>query len=159
MEPWKIESNPIKQTVFTLAIIIVGVVLCYGFRNFDSSGFTNSLAGFLLGVLLLVIGIPALVLVGKKKIIVDPIVRSIVIIDVNRFGKKRRDIHFNEINEVFVGMTGKRSNGTMNYYVVLKLNSGEIYRLFYPAYYDGKWDRSVAESRRRRIQEYLEQNN
>lgn len=155
MDTWRIESNPAKQTVLTWAIVVAGLALAYGFRNFDSSGFTNSLAGFLLGILLLIIGVPSILMVGKQTITVDPEARQITIEDASRFGTKSRIIAFNEIDDLHVSRLGNRSEGSVNYYVTLKLKSGKNQPLFFPSYYDGRWDRSVAESRCRRLQEFL----
>jgi hypothetical protein len=155
LDKWQIESNPQKQRALTWAIVVVGLMLAFGFRDFDTSAFTNSLAGFLLGVLLLVIGIPGVFMIAKQEITVDPKARRILIEDTSRFRKKSRAISFHEIAEVDVSSLGNRSEGSVSYYVTLKLRSGESYPLFFPAYYDGRWDRSVAESRRRRIEEYL----
>ena len=157
MEAWKIESNPLKQTVVNWAVIAAGVILVYGFRDFDSSGFTNSLAGFLLGVLLLIVGIPALIMIARQTITVDPVARQILIEDESRWGKKVRSIAFHEIAEASVSRLGSRSDGSVSYYVTLRLVSGETYPLFFPAYYDGRWDRSVAEDRCRRLEGYLGQ--
>jgi hypothetical protein len=141
--------------VLSWAIIVVGLILMYGFRNFDGSGFTNSLAGFLLGVLLLVIGVPAILMVGKQTITVDPNARQITVEDNSRFGVKQKIIPFNEIVDLRVSRLGNRTEGSVSYYVSLKLTSGKNYPLFFPAYYDGRWDRSVAESRCSRLADYL----
>ncbi len=155
MDPWKIESNSVKQSAFTWAIVVVGLVLMYGFRDFDGSGFTDSLAGFLLGVLLLIVGVPGILMVGKETISVDPNARQISIEHASRFGKKNRIIPFNDIIDVHVSSLGNRSEGSVSYYVTLKLSSGKNFPLFFPAYYDGRWDRSIAEGRCSRLEEYL----
>ncbi|HTY36003.1 MAG TPA: hypothetical protein VMH23_02775 [Bacteroidota bacterium] len=155
MEPWRTESNPAKQMMLTAVLVLVGAVLMYGFRNFDSSGFTNSFAGFLLGVLLLVIGIPSLLMVGRQTIVVDPSVRLILIEKANRFGSKTTTISFNEIADLRVSSMGSRTKGMVTYYVTLELVSGKHVPLFFPDYYDGRWDRSVAESRCQRLAECL----
>lgn len=155
MDMWKIESNPVKQTMLAWATAVVGLMLAFGFRNFDSSGLTNSLAGFLLGILLLLVGIPGIFMVGKQSITVDPKACRIMIEDTSRFGKKSRIIPFNEIVEVHVSSLGNRSEGSVSYYVTLRLESGKSFPLFFPSYYDGRWDRSVAENRCSRLQEYL----
>jgi hypothetical protein len=155
MDAWTIESNPAKQTALAWAIVVVGLILAYGFREFDGSGFTNSLAGFLLGILLLIIGVPGIFMVGKQTITVDHEACRIMIEDTSRFGRKNRIIPFNEIVDLFVSELGARSDGSVSYYVTLKLTSGKNYPLFFPSYYDGRWERSVAESRCRRLEEYL----
>ena len=155
MDTWKIESNPAKQTVLTWSIVVVGLILIFGFRDFDGSGFTNSLAGFLLGILLLVIGVPGLFKVGKQSITVDPKACQIIVEDSSRFGAKKQIIPFSEIRDLCVSTTGNRSEGSISYYITVKLTSGKDYPLFFPSYYDGRWDESVAESRCRRLEEYL----
>jgi hypothetical protein len=155
MDTWTIESNPAKQTILTWAMIVVGLILMYGFRNFDASGFTNSMAGFLLGVLLMIIGVPAVLMLGKQTIIVDPKARHILMEDVSRFGSKKKIIPFNDIVDARVSRLGNRTEGSVTYYVTLKLTSGKTFPLFFPAYFDGRWDRSVAESRCSRLEEYL----
>jgi hypothetical protein len=159
VEIWTIESSPRKQSALAWVIIVAGLVLAYGFRDFDSGGFTNSLAGFLLGVLLLAVGIPAAVMGGKQQISVDPGLRRILVEDTRRWGKKSRSIPFDEIAGVRVDRLGNRSDGSVSYYVALKLSTGKTYPLFFPAYYDGRWNRSVAEERCRRIEEYLGRSN
>jgi hypothetical protein len=156
MEPWKIESSPGRQAALAWVILSVGLILAIGFRDFDTSGLTNSLAGFLLGLLLTLIGIGTLVLGGKRTVIVDPAARNISIEDVNRFGEKRRSVSFDEIDHVYVGRLGNREGGSISYDVVLKLKAGENVSLFRPAYFEGTWNRSVMESRCRRLDELLQ---
>ncbi|MDP2300790.1 MAG: hypothetical protein Q8N03_00005 [Ignavibacteria bacterium] len=157
MNNWTIQSNPVKQAVLTIIIIILGLLLMYGFRNFDSSSFSNSLAGFLLGVLLLVIGIPGLVTIGKETITVLPKERKILIVNKNLFRKKNHVLSFNEITTVQIGSLGTRSNGSKNYYLTLQLKSGKSFPLFFPAYYSGRFDRAIAEERRWKLESYLKQ--
>ena len=155
MDTWKIESNPGKQVVLGWIVLVVGLTLAIGFRDFDSSGLTNSLAGFLLGLLLLLIGTGTLLLGGKRTVSVDPEARRVLIEDASRFGQKERSIAFDEVGEVYVDSLGDKEGGSISYDVVLKLTSGEAVSLFRPAYFEGTWNRSVMESRCRRLEEYL----
>ena len=156
MESWKIESSPGKQAAHGWIILLVGMILTVGFRNFDGSGLTNSLAGFLLGLLLLLVGIAALVIGGKRTVTVEPEARRILIEDVNRFGQKSRLISFDEVERVYVGSLGNREGGSISYDVLLKLKIGENVSLFRPACFNGTWSRSVMEDRCRRLQEYIQ---
>jgi len=156
MEPWKIESSPGKQTALGWIILLVGLILAIGFRNFDSSGLTNSLAGFLLGLLLLLVGMTALVMGGKRTVTVDPQAHRILIEDANRFGQKNRMISFDDVERVYVGSLGNREGGSISYDVVVKLKRGENVSLFRPAYFEGTWNRSVMENRCRRLEEYIQ---
>ena len=158
MDSLKFESSTIKQTTLSLGCVVIGLILAYGFRNFDSTGMTNSLAGFLLGMLLLVIGFSAFLVSGKQTIVIDPKARRIVIEDKNYFRKKKKLISFSDIVDTHIGYLGKKSNFVSFYYIVLKLRSGKEYSLFPPGYFfDGGSDRSVMETRRRRLEEYLQQ--
>ena len=156
MDSLKFESDPGKQTALMWACIVTGFILVIGFRDFSGPGLTNSLAGFLLGLLLLLIGIGAFLVNGKQTILVDPDSRVIVVEDTNRFGMKTRQIAFSDIVRVGIGYLGKKSNYVNFYYLFLKLKSGEEYPLFAPGrFYNGTSDRSVMEGRRRQLEEYL----
>ena len=158
MDSWKFESNSGKQTALALACIATGLILAMGFRHFDASGMTNSLAGFLLGVMLLLIGLSAFLAGGQQTIVVDPKSRRIVVEDTNRFGVKKRFILFGDIVDTDIGYFGKRSNDVNFYYIVLKLSSGEKYPLFAPGrFYEGGSDRDVMENRRQRLEECIRQ--
>jgi hypothetical protein len=78
-----------------------------------------------------------------------------VIEDVARFKKKKQIICFNDIVEVYVSELGNRSEGSVSYYVTLRLKSEKNCPLFFPAYYDGRWNKSIAESRCRQLEECL----
>lgn len=156
MEIWTIESNPTKQLIVVIGILIVGIILAAGFRNFTGPGLSNSLAGFLLGVLLIVIGIADIFSHGKQNITIDPHARMMRIVDTNLFSHKERIIGFSEITGTGISHIGDIADGAATFYVQLSLRDGSKYPLFFPAYYDGRHDRSVAENRRRRLDEYLQ---
>lgn len=158
MDSWRSESNSGIQTALSLASIVVGITLVLGFRHFDGSGMTNSLAGFLLGLLLLLIGVSAFVVRGKQVIVVDSGVRQIIVEDTNLFGTNKRLIPFSDIVDTGIGYLGRASNFVIFYYINLKLMNGEEYQLFTPGrFFDGGSDRSVMESRRQRLEECLRQ--
>ncbi|HQG30774.1 MAG TPA: hypothetical protein PLA83_02505 [Deltaproteobacteria bacterium] len=156
MEKWKSESRPGKQLAAAVLSIVVGLVLVVGFHDFTGPGMTNSTAGFLLGVLLLAIGVLGFLVQGRQTVIVDPAARRITIEDRTRFGTKRRSIRFDDIVGVGIGYLGKRSNYVTCYYLVLKLKTGEEYPLFAPGrFYEGVSDRSVVEGWRMRLEKYI----
>lgn len=158
MNSWKFESNPGKQTALSLACIAVGLALAIGFRHFDGPGMTNSLAGFLLGLFLLILGILAFLAQGKQTIVIDPRMGRIVVEDTNRFRTKTRLIPLSDITDTGIGYLGKKSNFVNYYYIVLTLNSGEEYSLFAPGrFFDGGSDRSIMESRRQQLEEWIRQ--
>jgi hypothetical protein len=156
MEEWISRSNPVKQLILSAACAVAGLMLVAGFREFAAWG-SNAGAGFLLGLLLLLIGIPGLLLSGKQTVTVDPKTKRITIEDSNRFGTKKRLIRFGEVEAVSVGYLGKRSNFVTWYYLVLKLRSGEEYPLLPPGrFYEGGSDRSVVSGWKERLQVYLD---
>jgi hypothetical protein len=155
MDVWTSHSNSGKQTVLSLACAMVGVVMVIGFRDFEGWG-SNSLAGFLLGVLLLVIGVSGFLVSGKQTVVIDRGARSISIEDSNRFRTKNRLIPFSDIVDISIGFLGKKSNYVTWYYLVLKLRSGEEYPLFAPGrFFEGGSDRSTVVSWKQRLEEYL----
>ncbi len=95
MELWTSKSNPAKQVALSVACSVVGLVLAIGFRHFSGSG-TNAMAEFLLGVLLLIIGVAVFMASGKQTIVIDAKARRISVEDSNRFGTKKRSIPFSD---------------------------------------------------------------
>jgi len=157
MDSWTSQSNPDKQIILSLACTMVGMVLLIVFRDFSGSG-TNAMAGFLLGVLLLLIGGAAFLVSGKQTIVVDPRARCITIEDSNRFRTKTRSIPMTDIAGISIGYLGKWSNFVTWYYLVLKLKNGEEYPLFSPGrFFEGGSDRSVVASWKQHLEEYLGQ--
>jgi hypothetical protein len=157
MDVWTSQSNSGKQVLISVVCAITGMALLIGFRNFNSAD-SNTLAGFLLGLLLLIIGIPGILFPGNQTVIVDQNSRSITIKDINCFRTKKRSIPFNDITGINIGALGKRSNLVMQYYLVLKLTSGENYSLFSPGlFYKGASDRSTVAGWKQRLETYLSQ--
>jgi hypothetical protein len=156
MDLWASESNSVKQTILAIGCFFIGLVLTIGFRNFTGPGLTNSLAGFLLGLFLLIMSIWSFLLSGKQTVMVDPHARRITIKDINFFSTKTRIIPFSDILHITIGYLGKKSNYVTFYYLVLKLINGEEYPLFAPGrFYDGGSDRAIVEGWRQRLVEYL----
>jgi hypothetical protein len=157
MESWISQSKPGKQMMLSLACVVLGMVFLIVFRDFSSSG-TSAMAGFLLGVLLLLIGAVAFLATGKQTIVVDPGTRCITIEDSNRFRTKKRSIPLSDIVDISIGYLGKRSNFVTWYYLVLKLRSGEEYPLFSPGrFFEGGSDRSIVVSWKQRLERYVGQ--
>jgi hypothetical protein len=159
MEKWISKSQQGKQIALAVVCIWIGAALAFGFHSqLSSPGMTDGKAGFLLGVLLLVIGIAGFLGQGRQTVVVDPAVQRIIVEDRTWFGTKRRSIGFQEIVEIGIGFLGKRSNYVTMYYLVLKLRNGEEYSLFAPGrFYEGASDRSVVEGWRKRLENYIEQ--
>ncbi len=102
-----------------------------GFRHYY--GDSNLLAGFLLGVLLLVIGAVGLLVSGTQTEVVDSVLRRIAVEDKTVLsGTKRREIAFGEVSEISIGYLGKKSDFVQTYNLALKLTNWQEYPLFAP---------------------------
>jgi hypothetical protein len=157
MEKWISKSQPAKQIAAAVAITAVGLALVVGFRNFTGPGLTNSMAGFLLGILLLVIGLLGVLFQGRQTVTVDPGTRRITITDKTLFGTKRQIIAFGDIMQVRIGYLGKKSNYTNFYSLALELRNGKEYPLFAPGrFYPGASNRSTVEGWRARLEQYIQ---
>ncbi len=154
--PWTSQSSQGKQLAVSVGCALAGSVLAAGFRDFGSLR-SNSGAGFLLGLLLLGIGVWGLFAAGKQTVTIDGGTRLITVDDVRLIGgAKQRIIPFGDVLDVTLGFLGKRSNLVKNYYLVLRLRSGESYALFAPGrYFEGSSDRTVVEGWRDRLLGYL----
>jgi hypothetical protein len=157
MELWTSRSNSGKQMLLSAACALVGLILMFGFRDFRAFG-TNAMAGFLLGLLLLLIGVGAFLVSGRQTVVIDPKARSITVEDSNRLRAKKRLIPFSDVVGVGIGYLGKRSTGVTWYYLVLRLKSGEEYSLFAPGrFFEGGRDRAIVEGWKQRLEQYLAQ--
>jgi hypothetical protein len=150
---WRTENNVTTQTWAGIASLGVGLVLVYGFRHHGGLALSDSFAGFLLGWLLLVVGVGSLVWGGQVVVTVDGRRRCVVVEAGNRFRTRRKTFLFKDVanaTDVFVGRLGDRSDGSVSYHVVVRFKSGEEVALFFP-FFDGQYDRQVAESRCQRL--------
>lgn len=157
-DSWQLSSSYGKQLALALLATALGLMLAIGFRHFDATWFTNSLAGFMLDILLLITGVSALLTQGRQTVVIDPRGRAIVVEGTTPFGSKTRVISFDEIADTGIGYLGKSSNFVKFYYIVLRLRNGNKYSLFPPGrFYDGCSDRSTVESHRQRLERLLRQ--
>ena len=155
MDVWTSQSNTNKQTMLSVTCAAVGLFLAIGFRNFSGFG-TNGMAGFFLGVLLLLIGVAGFLVSGKQTVVIDPKSRHITIEESNRFGTKKRIILFSDVVSVSIGYLGKRSNFVTWYYLLLGLKNGEKYPLFSPGrYFEGGSNRAIVANWKKRLEDYL----
>lgn len=155
MELWVSHSRLGLQLALGTGASGVGGALAWVTRDFATKG-GDALAGFLLGVLLLIIGIASVLATGNQTITVDPRKRLIEVSDVRLVGKKLTTIAFRQVADISVGYLGKRSNFVNTYYLILHLTDGREYPLFAPGrFYEGASDRSVVEGWRERLRAYL----
>jgi hypothetical protein len=154
--PWISRSRPTLQFAAAICCTVVGVVLMAGFRGFHDVH-EDAFAGFLLGVLLLVVGLAGLLFTGRQTVTVDARTRRIDVVDSSLLGGRRtRSISFDAITGINIGYLGKRSNYVRNYYLVLHLLDGKDYPLFAPGrFYEGSSNRGTVEGWRQRLEAYL----
>ena len=156
MEVWTAQNNPRAQKALAVGSMVVGLVLLIGFRGFQGFVMSNALAGFLLGLLLLVIGVAAFMSCGRQTVVIDPRARLISIEDITPLGVKKREIRFDAIERVGIGYLGRASNYVNFYYLLLKLRDGEEYALFAPGrFFPGSSDRAMVEGWRQRLDAML----
>ena len=149
-QPWVTESSTGMQNLAIVGMLLVGFALAYGFRHVEGTGFSDSRAGFWLGVLLLAIGLGAALFGGKQIVTVDPRRRIIVLAGRGRFRNSSRVIRFDAIEGASVGSFGQRSDGSVSYHVDLCLRNGEVVALFF-AFFEGQYDQAVAAQRCQRL--------
>ncbi len=155
MDRWVSQSRPTTQYATSVGMLVVGGVLAFGFRGSLRSG-GDAVAGFWLGVLLVVIGAAALLAAGRQTVVVDPASRTITVADSSLLRSSERVIRFEEITDVGIGFLGKRSNFVSFYYLNLHLVVGRDYPLFAPGrFFPGASDRSTVEGWRRRLLEAM----
>ncbi len=155
MEAWKSQSNAAQQTALSMVCAVIGLVLIVALRNFREAG-DNALAGLLLGVLLLVIGIAGVVLTATQTVVVDPQTRFITVQDSSLLRTQTRTIAFDDVVGISLGYLGKRANFVTWYYLILKLSNGQTYPLFAPGrFFKGGSNRSTVEGWKQRLEQYL----
>jgi hypothetical protein len=154
MNTWKIESNRNKQTAMMLGLTAVGLVLTIKLTVGHGASET---AGFLLGLLMMVLGAVGLYMGTTRAVVVDPKSRLISIEDTNRIGQRKRSIPFKDVADAYVDKSGDRDSGSIAYDVMLKLRSGKTVALFAGAVFDGRHDQAVMAERCRLIGQYLQQ--
>lgn len=159
MDVWKSESSPWKQAMLSAGVFVVGLILIFLTRNFDEmADVANGRAGFYLGILLAASGLIGAMVGCKKQVTtVDPVTRAITVESTGIFGKKMKQIRFDEIEDISIGRLGKSSNFVVSYHLVLKLRGGGTYPLFPAGYfYEGAYDRTAVEEKRERLRKYCE---
>ena len=158
MESLKFESDAVGQSVSVYLSAMLGLALAYACRGFDRSGFSTTLAGFLLGLLFLGLGIAGVVTGAagaRRVIVVDPVQKNIRIQDSSRFGTKTRLVAFRQIQGAYLHELGDNEGGCASYDVVLRLRGGATLPLFGGALFDGRWNKGLMENRMRQLQRYV----
>lgn len=152
------KSGGSKQVGLGWLSLGVGFVLLVVLCSFDGSGMTNSLAGFLLGLFLFLLGLAALFAHTKQTIVFDRCKPQIVIEEMTRKGASKQIIPFQEIAGSLMGYFGKPSNCVNFHFIRQHLRSGEQYILFAPGrFYDGCSNRQIMEARKEQLELWIEE--
>lgn len=151
---WRTESSTANQTFAAVAMFLLGTTLAIGFRGFEGPGFTQSRAAFVLGALLLVVGIGAFLFGSKQTIVVDTRSRRIIVENRSRLRQSEKEVPFKDISEVYVGEHGDKEGGSIRYYVLAKLKSGKEVALFL-GFFEGSHSKPIMEARCQRLAECL----
>jgi hypothetical protein len=153
-DTWITESDTTTQTAASALAIVVGLILAIGFRGFDRAGFTQGLAVFLLGVVMLIVGAGLLLFGGRQVITVDPRQRRIAIERISRFRTATRVIPLDTVADFCVAEHGDHEGGSVRYHVKAKLKAGGEVALFV-GFFDGSRSRLAMEKRCDRLLQCL----
>jgi hypothetical protein len=151
---WVSRQDTGQLALYGVIAVAVGLGFIMLVRQASSLSSVTSTSAFLLGLLILILGLAALVMNGEQVISVDPKRRRVLIETASRFGKKRRIISFRDIANVSLGEIGDIEGGSISYFVQLDLKNGKDVGLFV-GFYGGNWSKGEMEARRQRLIEYL----
>lgn len=131
MQPWETRSDHRQQTMLSLGSLAIGALLVIGLHDAGASGSTGQ-AGFLLGVILLALGLATGAAGGRQTVRIDASAREIRIDDRGLTGTRSRTIGFGDIRTVQLACLQTRTRHALRYFLQLDLASGEQYALFSP---------------------------
>lgn len=152
---WEINSNVLLQNFFTLAGFLLGLLLAV--LGFKAGGFADngSASALLLGVFIVLIAIANLVINNQRTVRIEPERRRILITDKSRFKQQQQVIIFGQIKDIYITELGNKEGGSISYDVELKLRDGKAVSLFRAAFFDGTYHKSVMENRCRRLRQII----
>ena len=156
MPVWESRSNSRRQSALSLACLVLGLVLVVTLHEYGPTGSSRH-AGFLLGVVLGLIGGATLLVSGPQTITIDPVREQIRITDHRLLGARLHTIAFSEITEVQVAFLQTRSQHVLQYFLQLQLHQGEAYALFAPGrVYAGSSDPAIVAGWKSRLDACLQ---
>lgn len=154
--PWRTESNRSSQALASVLLGLAGLALSVGFWRVGHLDALGNLAGFGLGLILLVTSVWMLLMNGQQIITLDPRRQHIHIETNTRFSRKVRCIPFKDVTDAYVDEQGDTDGGSIRYHVTVVLRSGQKVALFM-GFYDGALSRATAEARCARVLEMVQQ--
>ena len=151
---WITESSSTQKNIALVLMLVVGTALTAGFWGVNAASDVGSKAGFLLGLLILGLGICMFLFAGKQIIAVEPQSKRITITSAGRFRTRSKVINFNEVADVYVDEHGDREGGSVRYFVAAKLKTGKTIALFM-GFFEGSYSRSAMQARCQRLSECI----
>jgi len=138
-DPIHLESQRGKQTFGYWVGIAVGGLMVWLTRDWQGPGFSNELAGHLLGWGIVLLCLGAMV-VGEKRILtLDPKKQQLVLEIQSRLGNKRLSYGFDQIVEFYVDRMGSTDGGSPYFDIVLVPRTGKRIWLFGGTYFEGRF--------------------
>ena len=146
----KFRSQPARNFALNLTVIAVGAVLIYLCRQHTDP---NAWSGFLLGWLLLLLGLAALLIHETREIELDTQRRQLVLNLRQRFGGNRRiAMAFADIVGITIGELGSRLEGSVYYDLVVHERSGKDIYLMGGCAFEGRMNRERMERLREQFE-------
>lgn len=152
---WEINSNAGLQKIFTIAGLLLGLLLTV--LGFKAGGFADngSASALLLGVFISLIAAANLLINNQRTVRIESERRRILITDKSRFKQQQQSIVFGQIKEVYVTEQGDKEGGSISYDVELQLRNGQTVSLFKAAFFDGTYDKRTVENHCQRLRQIL----
>lgn len=139
----QLRSQPRRNVAMGGASVAVGALLVYLGRHHAD---TNAWAGFLLGWLMLLLGLAGLLVHETRQIELDPR-RRLLVLDVQRRlgGNRRVVIPFAHIDSIDVSVFGSRDEGSVYYDLVVRTQEGKNVYLMGGCVFEGRMNRDHME--------------
>ncbi len=139
----QLRSQPRRNAALSGISVAVGALLVYFGRHHAD---TNAWAGYLLGWLMLLLGLAALLVNESRQLELDTR-RRLLVLDVRRRlgGNRRVTIPFSQITSVDVSTFGSRSDGSVYYDLVVRTLDGRSVYLMGGCAFEGRMNRDYME--------------
>lgn len=154
---WITHSNTQKQQILFSVVLIAGItIIALTFLITPLADMQISqYATLTLGLLLIVVSVFSLLTQIHQTVIVDKTKREIQLVTKSRTGTQTKTIPFDSVTTVTLSEHGDPEGGTITYYVTITDKAGEEIPLFFPAYFEGRFSRTIMKDNIERIVEAL----
>ena len=157
-EVWITESVAQKQQILHGGSFVVGVViLVMTYVNGASTQLhTSEYAAVAVGVALIVLAAWSFFMSVHQIVTVDTVGRVVQVVTKSRVRTRTKNIAFGDIETITLSELGDNEGGNAIYYVTVTDTRGVKTPLFFPAYFEGRFSRSVMEGNVERLKKCLE---